>query len=220
MKITGIICPCRQELEPFLEAADNMKRVQIKKLEFLTGDICGKPVVLCSSGIGKVNSAIAAQLMTDRFDVGAVVVSGAAGSTDDRIKLFDTVICDTAVYHDFASGCLKAESPYMSEAVFKADRSLTECLRETDYIFGCIASGDYFVDDRNRARIADKSGAVCADMETAAVAHCCYINEVPFAAVRTISDTPECSGVKNCLANLEKAAELSAAAVIEMLKNR
>ena len=220
MKITGIICPCRQELEPFLESADNMKRVQIKKLEFLTGDICGKPVVLCSSSIGKVNSAIAAQLMTDRFDVGAVVVSGAAGSTDDRIKLFDTVICDTAVYHDFASGCLKAESPYMSEAVFKADRSLTECLRETDYIFGCIASGDYFVDDRNRARIADKFGAVCADMETAAVAHCCYINEVPFAAVRTISDTPECSGVKNCLANLEKAAELSAAAVIKMLKNR
>lgn len=220
MKITGIICPCRQELEPFLESADNMKRVQIKKLEFLTGDICGKPVVLCSSGIGKVNSAIAAQLMTDRFDVGAVVVSGAAGITDDRIKLFDTVICDTAVYHDFASGCLKAESPYMSEAVFKADRSLTECLRETDYIFGCIASGDYFVDDRNRARIADKFGAVCADMETAAVAHCCYINEVPFAAVRTISDTPECSGVKNCLANLEKAAELSAAAVIKMLKNR
>ena len=42
-------------------------------------------------------------------------------------------------------------------------------------------------------------------METAAVAHCCYINEVPFAAVRTISDTPECSGVKNCFANLEKS---------------
>ena len=74
----------------------------------------------CAAGIGKVNSAIAAQLMTDRFDVGAVVVSGAAAKTDDRIKLFDTVICDTAVYHDFASGRLKAESPYMSEAVFKS----------------------------------------------------------------------------------------------------
>ena len=219
MKITGIICPCRQELEPFLEAADNMKRVQIKKLEFLTGDICGKPVVLCSSGIGKVNSAIAAQLMTDGFDVGAVVVSGAAGSTDDRIKLFDTVICDTVVYHDFASGCLKAESPYMSEAVFKADRNLTAHLRETDYIFGCMASGDYFVDDRNRTRIAEKFGALCADMETVAVAHCCYINEMPFTAVRTISDTPERSGIRNCIANLEKAAGLSAAAVIEILKN-
>lgn len=220
MKITGIICPCRQELEPFLEAAANMKRVQIKKLEFLTGDICGKPVVLCSSGVGKVNSAVAAQLMIDRFDIGAVIVSGSAGGMDQRTKLFDTVICDTAVYHDFASGCLKAESPYMSEAVFKADRSLTECLRETGYIFGCMASGDFFADDRNRARIAEKFGAICADMETAAVAHCCYINEVPFTAVRTISDTPECSGVKNCIANLEKAAGLSAAAVIEILKNR
>ena len=219
MKATGIICPCRQELEPFLEAADNMKRVQIKKLEFLTGDICGKPVVLCSSGVGKVNSAAAAQIMADCFDVSAIIVSGAAGSTDDRTELFDTVVCDTAVYHDFASGCLKAESPYMQEAVFKADRSLTTHLNEADYIFGCIASGDYFVDDRNRARIADKFGAICADMETAAVAHCCYINEVPFAAVRTISDTPECGGIKNCIANLEKAARLSAAAVIEMLKN-
>ena len=220
MNATGIICPCRQELEPFYDAIDNMKRVQIKKLEFLTGDICGKPVVLCSSGVGKVNSAVVAQMMTDRFDVGAIIVSGAAGGTDDRIELFDTVICDTALYHDFAAGCLKSESPYMSEAVFKAGRSLTECLRETDYIFGCMASGDYFVDDRNRMRIAEKFGALCADMETAAVAHCCYINEVPFTAVRTITDTKDCSGIKNCLANIEKAAKLSAAAVIEILKNR
>lgn len=220
MKATGIICPCRQELKPFCDAADNINRVQIKKLEFLTGDICGKPVVLCSSGIGKVNSAIAAQLMADRFDVSAIIVSGVAGGIDDRTRLFDTVICDTAVYHDFASGCLKAESPYMQEAVFKADRSLTESLRGTDYIFGCMASGDSFVDNGSRECIAEKFGAICADMETAAAAHCCYINEVPFTAVRTISDTPECSGIKNCLANLEKAAELSAAAVIEIIKDR
>ena len=78
MKITGIICPCRQELEPFLEAADNMKRVQIKKLEFLTGDICGKPVVLCSSGIGKgtkrsLSSGIYVRTYPDRYGLGFMV---------------------------------------------------------------------------------------------------------------------------------------------------
>ncbi len=219
MRIVGIICPCRQELEPFLRLASDLRQVRIKKLIFFTGNIGAVQVVLCSSGIGKVNSAVAAQIMTDRFEAGAIIVSGAAGSTDGRAGLFDTVICDTAVYHDLAPAVLKTENPHMSEAVFHADRKLTSHLPQSSYIFGCMASGDEFIDGRNRVRIAEKTGAVCADMETAAVAHCCFINDIPFTAVRTITDTLEYGGIKNCLANIDRAAELSAAAVAEILKS-
>lgn len=219
MSITGIICPCRQELEPFFKAADNITAVQIKRQQFFKADIAGREVLLCNSGIGKVNSALAAQLMIDRFDVDRIIVSGTAGGIDQSIELFDTVICETAVYHDFAAGYLKAEYPNMDEAVFKADAGITKCLPEGRYIYGCIVSGDKFVEDKDREQLIEKFNAVCADMETAAVAHCCYINEVPFAAVRTITDTPKYSGISNCLANLDKAAAISASVVIEILKN-
>lgn len=217
MRITGIICPCRQELEPFLRLTADLEQVRIKKLIFFTGNIGAAQVVLCSSGIGKVNSAAAAQIMADRFEVEAIIVSGTAGSTDGRAGLLDTVICDTAVYHDLVPAALQTENPHMSEAVFHADRSLTSHLSQSGYIFGRMASGDVFADSSVRLRIAEKTGAVCADMETAAVAHCCFINDIPFTAVRTITDTPEYGGIKTCLANLDRAAELSAAAVAEIL---
>lgn len=219
MRIVGIICPCRQELEPFLELTANLRRVQIGKLGFFTGTIEAVQAVLCESGIGKVNSAIAAQIMTDRFNVEAIIVSGTAGSTDSRAGLFDTVICDTAVYHDLAPSALKSENPHMTEAVFHADRSLTLHLPQDRYMFGRMASGDVFADNSARTRIVERTGAVCADMETAAVAHCCFINNIPFTAVRTITDTPKCDGIKTCLANMDRAAELSAAAVVEILKS-
>lgn len=219
MSITGIICPCRQELEPFFKAADNITAVQLKRQQFFTADIAGQEVLLCNSGIGKVNSALAAQLMIDRLAVDRIIVSGTAGGMDKSIELFDTVICETAVYHDFAAGYLKAEYPNMDEAVFKADAGITKCLPKGMYIYGCIVSGDKFIEAKDREQLIEKFNAVCADMETAAVAHCCYINEVPFAAVRTITDTPKYSGISNCLANLDKAAAISASVVIEILKN-
>ncbi len=218
MKAIGIICPCRQELAPFLKDINKKEEIQIRSLRFFAGNIAGRDVILCNCGIGKVNSAVSTQIMIDHFDVGAVIVSGTAGGLDERVALFDTVICDTAVYHDLMPDCLRIEAPYMEEAVFKADCSLTEQLVGAKYVRGRIASGDSFIDKEDRMRIAEKTGAVCADMETAAIAHCCFINEIPFAAVRTITDTIGHEGVKNCLANLDRAAELSAAAVVEMLK--
>ncbi len=218
MKATGIMCPCRQELEPFLKILSKREEIQVKRFEFFTGYIACREVVLCNCGIGKVNSAVATQMMIDSFDIGAVIVSGTAGATDGQLALFDTVICEEAVYHDLMPGCLGIETPHMEDAIFKAEDGLTEKLTGKRYVRGCIASGDSFADKEGRARIAKKTGAICADMETAAIAHCCYMNDMPFAAIRTITDTPEQGGLQNCLANFGRAAELSAAAVVEMIK--
>ena len=52
-------------------------------------------------------------------------------------------------------------------------------------------------------------------METASIAHVCYVNEIPFIAIRTISDTPGESGVEV----FEKNCELAAKKSIDVLKN-
>lgn len=51
-------------------------------------------------------------------------------------------------------------------------------------------------------------------METASAAHVCYVNQVPFLAVRSITDTSEDSGAeafeRNCARASEIAAEVTA----------
>ena len=56
-----------------------------------------------------------------------------------------------------------------------------------------VATGDQFVHTMERRRwISDTFGAVAVEMEAGAIAHVCYVNRVPFAVIRVISD--EASG--------------------------
>jgi len=56
-------------------------------------------------------------------------------------------------------------------------------------------------------------------METAAVAHVCAINSIPFIAIRSVTDTPEKSGILNFYKNVVLAANNSYSVVENLLKN-
>ena len=47
-------------------------------------------------------------------------------------------------------------------------------------------------------------------METASVAHVCYVNKIPYISVRTITDTVEQRGVGEFEKNCEKASQIAA----------
>ena len=54
---------------------------------------------------------------------------------------------------------------------------------------GVIASGDKFMSDAaEKQRIASLFGAVACEMEGAAIGQVCYVNQVPCAVMRAISD--------------------------------
>ena len=56
-------------------------------------------------------------------------------------------------------------------------------------IGGVGVTGTVFLDNRNYRKFVHETwDARCADMETTAYAHVCYTNEVPFLAVRALSD--------------------------------
>ena len=46
-------------------------------------------------------------------------------------------------------------------------------------------------------------------MESAAIAHVCHVNSLPFISIRSITDTAQHSGVETFEENCEKAAEIS-----------
>ena len=56
-------------------------------------------------------------------------------------------------------------------------------------VVGRIVSGDQFIDDAELARkLHHEFNALACEMEGAAIAHVCYVNQVPFTVVRSLSD--------------------------------
>lgn len=77
-------------------------------------------------------------------------------------------------------------------------------------LFGTIATGERFVENGDREHIRQKHNPLAVDMETASAAHVCYVNGVPFLAVRSVTDTGEDSGPEAFERNCERASGLAA----------
>ena len=157
-------------------------------LKFYEGKIGGVDVVVLFSGVGKVNAAIAAELLIEVYGVDAVINAGCAGGMDSRLHIFDTVISTEIAYHDVAEDILTEFHPWMESIYFQADSRLLELSREAisklkmkDKVFwGRMVTGEAFIVDEDRQRIMDIYAPLTVDMETAAIAHVCYVNHIPF----------------------------------------
>jgi adenosylhomocysteine nucleosidase len=192
MSLTGVICAIDIEAKPFLNALTDDAYTKHASLNFHKGIIGGADVVLVCSGVCKVNAAIAAQVLIDSFGVKQVIMSGTAGGMDRRLKIGDTVVVTESLYHDVADGVLKP-SVYKSDAALLSacGAALIESPPKHQVHYGRCVTGESFIMTEGRARIIKKYDPLCVDMETAAAAHVCHANGVPFIAVRSVTDTEE-----------------------------
>ncbi len=224
MKRVGILCASDMELAPFLEAMEVDRVTEKALLRFHEGTIREIPVVAVYSGVCKVNAAIAAELLIEVFSVDAVVNAGTAGGLDPKVRLFDTVIAERSVYHDVAEDILTEFHPWMPSACFPSDKGLLSAAGRYaesaahPVFFGTIATGEPFIENKGRERILRKHSPLAVDMETAAAAHVCYVNGVPFLSVRSITDTGEDSGVEVFEENCARASEIAAEAAMGLLQ--
>ena len=80
-----------------------------------------------------------------------------------------------------------------------------------------MVTGEQFITDENSDKINNVYSPFTVDMETAAIAHVCYVNQTPFISVRTITDTPKQRGLSEVEKNCKMASQLSAEFVRELL---
>ena len=225
MKKVGILCASDTELAPFWEVMETGRVTERALLKFYEGTMGNVQVAAVYSGVCKVNAAIAAELLIERFAVDALINAGTAGGMDPGVKLFDTVIAERSVYHDVAEDILTEFHPWMPTVYFPSDEGLLSAARkyaetaENPILFGTIATGEVFVENEDRERICKSYNPLAVDMETAAAAHVCCANHVPFLAVRSVTDTGEDSGAEAFERNCERASRLAAEVTAGLLRN-
>ena len=218
MKI-GVIGPCEDEINPFIDSLRGVTTEKHAMLSFHSGKYLDIDIVALFCGVCKVNAAIAAQILIDRYLVTHIVVTGVAGAIDKNLKIYDTVISSETAYHDVVNSILTEYHPWMENNYFKADGNMLKeiigAVENDDSIkIGRMVTGETFIVQDGRDEIIGKYNPMCVDMETAGIAHVCYANAIPFIAIRTISDTPDESGSEVCERHFELAAKKS----IDVLK--
>lgn len=203
MQNIGIIGAMEEEIELLLQKADILATEQRIGLTFYRAKLLNKNIVLVKSGIGKVNAALCTQILIDAFAVDCVINVGVAGAVYKELSIGDIVISEDAVQHDMDTSVFGDPIgiiPRMEESYFKADKTLIalakkagETLTSKANVFvGRIASGDQFIStQQGKQKIWENVKGYCAEMEGAAIAHACYINQIPFVIIRSISDDAE-----------------------------
>ena len=186
------------------ELKENMKNLTVHNrtgMTFYEGVLEGLDAVVVQCGVGKVNAAMCTQILCDCFGVTHVMNTGVAGSLNAELDIGDLVIGRDAMYHDFDCHVINpnycvGQVPGMAVLAYPADERLVGCAFDAaegenpgHTRIGRVASGDQFVCSKEQKEaIVHNTGALCTEMEGAAIAHTAWRNGVPFVIVRAISD--------------------------------
>lgn len=236
----GIIGAMETEVTALRDKIESTtKRVtNVAGLTFYSGQLSGVDVVIVRSGVGKVNAALCAARLISQFAVTAIINTGIAGAIGGDLKVFDMVASSDALYHDMnavAFGYKECEIPQMKSSIFQADSTLIDAaknafnktlatLKNEPYcnskiVVGRVATGDQFIATRSQKdHIKNVTDAICVEMEGAAIAHTCFLNNTPFVILRCISDMADESVEKTYPFNEEIAAVMSGEVVSKMIE--
>lgn len=215
MNKIGILCACEKEVAPYLANMYEKNTSEYAMHTFYSGKIRDMDVVAVFSGCGKINAAITAQQLIDRYGVDTIIFSGIAGGMTENTNTFDTVVCTASEFRD-TNNEIYSDFPIMEKPIFYADEYLCEIARNAamradwKIHFGLATTGDIFTNNISQ-------DALCIDMETAAAAHTCYMCKIPFIAIRSISDNNIDKGQEAIKRNFDKAAYQSYRFVDEMI---
>jgi adenosylhomocysteine nucleosidase len=90
----AVISAFPPELTLLLAQVQQPVKHTVNGVEFTTGTLQGKPVVVFLSGISMTNAAMTTQLALDRFRISHIVVSGIAGGVNPALNIGDVTVAN------------------------------------------------------------------------------------------------------------------------------
>lgn len=229
MKRYGIIAAMKEEMQEIEKIMKEKVQEKIYELNFIKGEINDTEVVLVEAGVGKVNAARTTQILIDKFNIDCIINVGSAGSANDELEIGDIVVAERIVQHDFDITAFGHPKGYISNIgqFIESDKLLIERLQKAilnlnykDFKIklGTIATGDIFCTELYmKDKIRNKFNADAIEMEGAAIAQVCKLDNIPFIVIRSISDKPNGSNNITFDEFLEKASKRCALIIEKFL---
>lgn len=185
------------EVEAILEKMNDVKKQEISHVDFYRGKLSGVECIVMLSGVAKVAAALSTTILFEHFEIDGVVNIGTAGGLNIEQEVLDVVVSEKVAYHDIDVPDPNWPKGFNQEKTcFKADEHYIDVIKEivnegNDRVwFGNIVTGDGFIyrDDQINRIQNEYPGALCAEMEGAAIAQVSRHYGKPFIILRSLSD--------------------------------
>lgn len=143
-----------------------------------------REVVLVQTGIGKRRAERAAELVLERYPVTSLVSLGFGGALTEEAKAGDVIICST-LYEDEGAG-----SPCPSDANLVSLAAQAVVVAEVRLLQGSgVTAASVVSGPTDKEALGKRFSAKVVDMESYWIGRIASARQVPFLAVRAISDT-------------------------------
>lgn len=188
------------DVDEYAPLEQKIQEGEFKTVNFLNRtahsfSVCGlkneAEIISINCGIGKVNATAAAMFLVDSgCDV--VLNFGFSGGVSG-ISRGELTLPNAFLEHDFdltGIGYAPCEKPGQ-KSIYPANEVLIELFLKTVCFAksGTAVTGDSFIcDETRRTYLAKTFGAMSCDMETSAIAYVCDSANIPFLALRKVSD--------------------------------
>ncbi len=170
-------------------------------------------VIIATSGIGKVNAAIAASMLAAVHHADLLLIVGTAGRVSPAPGAAYWLA--DAIQHDFGAQRASGFTTYSAGSWPIGNAKLTPLIAMTDPGSGLfsarIVSGDAFVEcPDHAARLSGELGGTLVDMESAAVAQAAAAFGLPWGGVKAVTDGADGGSATSFQDNLNSAAAAAA----------
>lgn len=162
--------------------------------------------IILISGYGKINIGSNLRYICDKYPIKVILSIGTCGSITDSNGIFSAVIPNSCLEFDvdfMPIGYLPGQIPKMEKALYKTNEDLVECLIKASNISGVsysndlMASSDMFVSNYNlSSSIRREYNAGSVDCESGSVGQFCFVNEIPYASIKVVSNFANNNGIK------------------------
>ncbi|MFV0380241.1 MAG: 5'-methylthioadenosine/adenosylhomocysteine nucleosidase [Anaerorhabdus sp.] len=183
------------EVQAILSLMDDVKKNVKSGIDFYIGKLSNQECIVVKSGIGKTYAAMSVAILMENYDVSGVVNIGTAGGLHPDMKVLDVVISKQVVHHDVDVPDWEKGFD-LNERCFFSDKKYLEIMsdiisdEDCGVWLGNTVTGDCFVyrEDQFDRINREYKGALCAEMEGAAIAQVCDHYKKPFIIIRSLSD--------------------------------
>lgn len=228
-KSVGLLCAVPLESNLILKRF-RLKRIKSASFERFEANSEGLKLALVHSGIGLANAAHSSAMLIERFSPDVLINFGIAGACPDGgLSIGDIAVASSESYADSGVSdgggfdligipilTIKGKKvfniiPLGSGLLKKAKKALPHAVTG-----GFITVASASASARRARGLCDKYGAICENMEGAAIAHVCAIHKIPFLQIRGISNIAGVRDKKKW--DIKTASENAQEAVTALLK--